>query len=578
MAYLAIARKWRPQRFEDLVGQAHVAQTLKNAILMERVSHAYLFSGARGTGKTSVARIFAKALRCPNVKEAVPCNVCPECLAIAESRSVDVAEIDGASHNGVEAVRSIRDNVAYSPSSGIYKIYIIDEVHMLSLSAFNALLKTLEEPPAHVIFVLATTEQQKIPMTILSRCQRFEFRRLSQTQILERLQYILREEKKEVAEEGLRTIASHSDGSLRDALSLLDQVLSHGGGQHGPFTDKQVVEALGVNPISSVTAFVAATLGKDTSALLQIIADTYAAGVDLKHFAERCLEELRLLYLMVLAKEGKASLSAEELDLSAGHLAELQRLAQSTPVIQVERMAQLLGKATSQLGWSSLPRFVFEMAAVRMSQLDGLAKIEQVLSGQTIPAAAAAAPAPVPRVAPASVTQSAAPKPATAPPVVSKPAPPREEPPPPLSENPGGPNLPEPPVQMSSGQASTPSWQNFVDNVMKKRPLLGALLCHGEFRLNPDRKAFLSFAQGSFYERQTLEPKNRTDIEDMIKSYFGKDIILAVSAVGAESIKSIEQAKQVEAAALKKSALEHPTVVSAREILGAELVDVKVEV
>ena len=173
------------------MGQAHVVQTLKNAISLDRVSHAYLFSGARGVGKTSVARIFAKALRCPNAKDAIPCNTCPECVAISESRSVDVAEIDGASNNGVEAVRGIRENVAYLPSSGKYKIYIIDEVHMLSLSAFNALLKTLEEPPAHVIFIFATTEVQKLPLTILSRCQRFEFRRLTNSQIVERLKQIL---------------------------------------------------------------------------------------------------------------------------------------------------------------------------------------------------------------------------------------------------------------------------------------------------------------------------------------------------------------------------------------------------
>ncbi len=230
MGYLAIARKWRPNKFEDLVGQGHVVQTLTNAITLGRVSHAYLFSGARGIGKTSVARIFAKALRCLNAKSGMPCNQCQECQAITESRSVDVVEIDGASNNGVEAVRGIRENVAYSASSGHYKIYIIDEVHMLSLSAFNALLKTLEEPPSHVIFIFATTEVQKIPLTILSRCQRFEFRRLTQSQIVERLKYILAAEGVTVSDGGLMTIASHADGSLRDALSLLDQVLSYCGG------------------------------------------------------------------------------------------------------------------------------------------------------------------------------------------------------------------------------------------------------------------------------------------------------------------------------------------------------------
>jgi DNA polymerase-3 subunit gamma/tau len=209
-SYLAIARKWRPHRFEDLVGQSHVVQTLNNAITLGRVSHAYLFSGSRGIGKTSVARIFAKALRCPNATQGNPCNECSECRSISDSRSVDVVEIDGASNNGVEAVRGIRENVAYGASSGTYKIYIIDEVHMLSISAFNALLKTLEEPPAHVVFIFATTEVQKIPLTIVSRCQRFEFRRLTNAQVVARLQFILKTESLAFSEESLRTIASHS--------------------------------------------------------------------------------------------------------------------------------------------------------------------------------------------------------------------------------------------------------------------------------------------------------------------------------------------------------------------------------
>ncbi|MFM8312946.1 MAG: DNA polymerase III subunit gamma/tau, partial [Deltaproteobacteria bacterium] len=318
MAYLAIARKWRPHCFEDLVGQSHVVQTLTNAIRLNRVSHAYLFSGARGIGKTSVARIFAKALRCPNVKDAIPCNTCSECVAISESRSVDVVEIDGASNNGVEAVRGIRDNVAYGAATGTYKIYIIDEVHMLSLSAFNALLKTLEEPPAHVIFLLATTEVQKIPLTVLGRCQRFEFRRLTSQQIIERIQHILKTEEIAISEEGLQLIASHSDGSLRDALSLLDQVLSYFGANSEKsaqeklvFDDKQVVEALGISQTNIVSDYWKSIIHKDTKKLLSLISEAYLSGVDLKHFAERCLEELRLLYLIQAAKESKEALTPE---------------------------------------------------------------------------------------------------------------------------------------------------------------------------------------------------------------------------------------------------------------------------
>ncbi len=549
MAYLAIARRWRPNRFEDLVGQGHVVQTLKNSIASERVSHAYLFCGARGVGKTSVARIFAKALRCPNAENAVPCNTCSECVAISESRSVDVAEIDGASNNGVEAVRSIRDNVAYSASSGFYKIYIIDEVHMLSLSAFNALLKTLEEPPAHVIFIMATTEAQKIPVTILSRCQRFEFRRLSQPQIVERLKYILQSEKLHLSEEGMRTIANHADGSLRDALSLLDQVLSHEANGKGELTEAMVVDALGISPTSSITGFWSAVIHKNIPELLAVINATHAAGHDLKHFAEKCLEELRLLYLIVLSK---GQVSAESLDLAASHFQTLTGLASATNQLAVERMAQIFNHAVGQLAWASLPRFVLEMTAVRMTELGPLENLERALSGTARPAPRKAAPPPM-KVATAPVPK----EPAAPSPVLLKepsPLPPRH-----------------------AAAASTPNWQSFIDAVMKKRPLLGALLCHGEFKMEADKKVVLAFPEGSFYERQAKDTKNRTDIEEFLRAQFGREAQLIIASGDAGSLQSLEKSRQNETNRIKTDALTHPSVLEAKEALGAEVVDVNVE-
>jgi len=221
LSYQVIARKWRPQNFEQLVGQAHISTTLQNALKNQRLPHAILFTGPRGTGKTSSARILAKALRCPNAKDFIPCGVCTECEEIALSRSPSVLEIDGASNNGVDAIRELRDTVAYSPSSGKYKIYIIDEVHMLSTSAFNALLKTLEEPPAHVVFIMATTEVHKIPQTILSRCQRFDFRRIPTRQITEHLHMICQKDKIQAEDDALWMIARQGDGSMRDSQSCL---------------------------------------------------------------------------------------------------------------------------------------------------------------------------------------------------------------------------------------------------------------------------------------------------------------------------------------------------------------------
>lgn len=542
MAYLAIARKWRPSQFEDLVGQEHVVQTLKNAIQFNRVSHAYLFSGSRGIGKTSVARIFAKALRCPQAKNATPCNQCTECTAIAESRSVDVVEIDGASNNGVEAVRGIRDNVAYGASSGKHKIYIIDEVHMLSISAFNALLKTLEEPPAHTVFVFATTEVQKIPLTILGRCQRFEFRRLTQQQVIERLKYVLKAEQVSIEEEGLRLIASYSDGSLRDALSLLDQVLSFYGQENkkGPqLSEKQVVEALGVTDTHSAWQLVQELVRRNTQATLQVIGDVYRSGADLKAFAERVLEQLRLLYLSAVAREAGISLTADELDISSGHFNRVQECAAQTTVVQVERMSQILGKTIQQLAWTSLPQFNLEMAAVRICKLDDLAQIENRLKGS-------AEPAP-PQLSDAAEIEEATPK--TAP--VPNPAP-----------------IAAPPAEKN--------WKGFVEFVMKKRPLLGALLTHAQFTVENETQYVLSFSEGSFYDKQSQDPKNMKDIGEALKAFFGSQASFKMANGAQLPQKSLVQQEEEQIQALKKNTLENKVVQEMKQVLGADIVDVEV--
>jgi DNA polymerase III subunit gamma/tau len=589
MAYLAIARKWRPHSFEDLVGQFHVVQTLTNAICLNRVSHAYLFSGARGIGKTSVARIFAKALRCPNVREAIPCNTCPECVAISESRSVDVVEIDGASNNGVEAVRGIRDNVAYGAATGTYKIYIIDEVHMLSLSAFNALLKTLEEPPAHVIFMLATTEVQKIPLTVLGRCQRFEFRRLTSQQIIERIQQILQTEGISISEEGLRLIASHSDGSLRDALSLLDQVLSYFGANlqtleknNLVFDEKQVVEALGISQTNVVSDYWKFIIRKDIKKLLALISEAYLSGVDLKHFAERCLEELRLLYLIQASKEAKDSLTAESLDISGNHFKELTSLVEGCSLTQLERMSQILSKTLSQISWSSLPRFVLEVASVRMTKLDELEKYESSAprGGSQISMTDEGSAAEIELNPSGKKEIKVAPKLEVVPKLEAVPV--RMAAPPPISMNEAPPINMAPPLR-EEVELTTPEgyWRSFVDFVMKKRPLLGALLNHANFKLEDiaqGKVATLGFGEGSFYEKQLSESKNVEDMTGFLKSFFGPQSSVKFSNSEVNVKQSLEKGRQIEEASLRKDALEHPTVLQAKEIFGAEVVEVRVEV
>lgn len=243
MGYTALYRKFRPDTFADVKGQDHIVKTLRNQIMADRIGHAYLFCGTRGTGKTTIAKIFAKAVNCEHPINGNPCNECASCRAISSGASMNVIEIDAASNNGVDNIREIREEVAYSPADGKYKVYIIDEVHMLSIGAFNALLKTLEEPPSYVIFILATTEAHKIPVTILSRCQRYDFRRIAQETIQSRLQELMEQEKVEVEERALRYIAKKGDGSLRDALSLLDQCIAFYLGE--TLTYDRVLEVLG---------------------------------------------------------------------------------------------------------------------------------------------------------------------------------------------------------------------------------------------------------------------------------------------------------------------------------------------
>ena len=243
MSYMALYRKWRPSEFEDVKGQEHIVTALTNQIKADRIGHAYLFCGTRGTGKTTIAKLFAKAVNCENPIEGSPCNVCPSCQAINQQTAMNVMEIDAASNNGVDNIRDIKDEVQYSPTEGKYKVYIIDEVHMLSIGAFNALLKTLEEPPSYVIFILATTEVHKIPITILSRCQRYDFRRISIDTITQRLKELMEKEGIEAEEKALRYVAKVADGSMRDALSLLDQCIAFYLGK--PITYRNVLEVLG---------------------------------------------------------------------------------------------------------------------------------------------------------------------------------------------------------------------------------------------------------------------------------------------------------------------------------------------
>ena len=296
MSYQALYRKFRPQEFDDVKGQDHIVTTLKNQIKADRIGHAYLFCGTRGTGKTTIAKIFAKAVNCEHPVDGSPCGECPTCKAIAEGRSMNVIEIDAASNNGVDNIREIRDEVQYSPTEGRYKVYIIDEVHMLSIGAFNALLKTLEEPPAYVIFILATTEAHKIPVTILSRCQRYDFHRISIETIAGRLSQLMEAEHINVEEKAIRYVAKAADGSMRDALSLLDQCIAFYLGQDLKY--ENVLEVLGAVDTAVFAEMLSYILKADTYACMQLLEQIIMQGRDLGQFVSDFVWYLRNLLLV----------------------------------------------------------------------------------------------------------------------------------------------------------------------------------------------------------------------------------------------------------------------------------------
>ncbi len=371
-SYLVIARKWRPSVFEEIIGQEHVTRTLQNAIASGRVAQAYLFSGPRGVGKTTAARILAKCLNCTGETGVLPCNECASCRAITAGSSVDVLEIDGASNTGVENVRDLRENIMYMPAGGGRKIYIVDEVHMLSISAFNALLKTLEEPPPHVVFIFATTEVRKIPLTILSRCQRFEFRRIPVSKMEAHLKKILDTEKIAYEEEALYTIAREADGSLRDAESLLDQVLAFGG-ENLRLDD--VTGALGLMDRAVLLELMSAIIAKDHASALKIIEKIYNFGYDLKR---ACAELLSIVRDMTaLRASGETSL----VEAPSHELDALGKMAGGLSLEDLHMLFLLLQKGYEGLARSAFTRHSFEMTVLRASSFDSLRSLDEIVKG-----------------------------------------------------------------------------------------------------------------------------------------------------------------------------------------------------
>ena len=377
MSYTALYRKWRPTSFEEVRGQDHIVKTLKNQINSGRIGHAYLFCGTRGTGKTSIAKIFARAVNCEHPVDGSPCGECSMCRQIAEGASLNVVEIDAASNNGVENIRDIREQVQYPPTDGRYRVYIIDEVHMLSIGAFNALLKTLEEPPSYVIFILATTEVHKIPITILSRCQRYDFKRISIDTIAGRLAELTQAEQLDVDDRALRYVARAADGSMRDALSLLDQCVAFHFGEK--LTYDNVLEVLGAVDNRVFSKLFQAVLASDTKACIREIEEMIIQGRDLSQLVNDFVWYMRNLLIAKTTDE-----PGDMLDMSEENLAVLKEEAAGVDAETLMRYIRIFSELSGQLRYASQKRILVEIAFIKLTTPSMEQNLDSILQRITL--------------------------------------------------------------------------------------------------------------------------------------------------------------------------------------------------
>ena len=562
MSYLVLARKYRPQIFEQVVAQAHITRTLTNAISAGRVAHAILFSGPRGTGKTTVARILAKAMNCKDGPTPVPCNVCRSCNEITAGKAVDVFEIDGASNNSVDQVRELRENIKYMPAHSPYKIYIIDEVHMLSTAAFNALLKTLEEPPSHVMFMFATTEPHKIPITILSRCQRHDFRRIDLNSISTHMASLCSREGFEIAAESLGLIAREAGGSMRDGLSLLDQIMTC---IQGPITHEQVLDILGIIDRKFIFDLSESIIKADIPAVLDLLDDIYGHGHDMKKLYADLTEHFRNLLVAAMGKKVN-----KLVDLPSGEVDLLVAQAKTISTALLNQIFDLLFREEASIRLSAQPKLALEMALIRILQSKPVLPIDVLIDkldilreemfadGQPQESAAAALNSAIHNAKDPSAGSQGKTSPGS-----SKSGAKRS-----------GAETEEASATNSPAENSDEAWKRISKIISNKHPSLAANLAKCSLKKIEDHHLEIEVPGNGFTLKMIQREKNMAVLQQVCADVFGsrKEIRLASGTASDDNY----QKKKSGDSELKKKALSHPLVADAVEIFDGKLIDVKI--